>query len=46
MSELYYDREILNGLTKVPVPNVPGSMIVTSNAQAIFTGYLLYYNDK
>lgn len=38
MSELYYDRQIMNGLNKVPVPTTPGSLIVLSNAQAIFTG--------
>lgn len=33
----YYDQQILSGLTKVPTPNSPGSLIVTGNAQAVLT---------
>lgn len=33
----YFDRQILAGLSKVPAPNCPGSLIVTGNSQAVFT---------
>lgn len=33
----YYDQQILSGLSKVPTPNSPGSLIVTGNAQAVLT---------
>ena len=34
----YFDQQILAGLTKVPTPNSPGRLIVTGDAQSVFTG--------
>ena len=35
---VFYDQQILAGLSKVPTPNCPGTMIVTGKSQAVFTG--------
>lgn len=35
----FYDRQILSGLEKVPTPNSPGTLVVTGNAQAVFSPY-------
>jgi hypothetical protein len=35
MPELNYNRQMMNGLNKVPVPTTPGSLIVLSNDQSI-----------
>lgn len=34
----YFDQQILAGLTKVPTPTHPGTLIVTGDAQPVFTG--------
>jgi hypothetical protein len=34
----YYDREILDGLEKVPTPTTPGILVVTGDSQSVFTG--------
>jgi hypothetical protein len=34
----YFDRQILDGLENIPIPDYPGSLIVTGKAQSVFTG--------
>lgn len=34
----YFDKQILNGLEKIPTPESPGSLIVTGDSQPVFTG--------
>ena len=34
----YFDKVILEGLEEIPTPNSPGLLIVTANAQSIFSG--------
>ena len=41
MPDLYIDQEILRGITKVPTPTTPGSVVVTGTSQAVFTGKLI-----
>ncbi len=33
-----FDKEVLEGLKEIPTPNYPGSLIVTANAQSIYSG--------
>ena len=33
----FYDREILNGLDNIPTPESPGTLIVTGDAQSVFS---------
>jgi hypothetical protein len=35
---VYFDKEVLEGLEEIPTPNSPGSLIVTANAQSIYSG--------
>ena len=35
----FFDLEILQGLDKIPTPNSPGSLIVTADAQSIFSAH-------
>lgn len=34
----FYDREILDGLSRIPTPNHPGSLVIFGDAQSVFTG--------
>lgn len=33
----FFDQEILTGLAKIPTPQYPGTLIVTADAQPIFS---------
>ena len=33
-----FDEEVLEGLKEIPTPNYSGSLIVTANAQSIYSG--------
>ena len=34
----YFDKDIFEGLETFPTPNVPGTLIVTADAQSIYSG--------
>jgi hypothetical protein len=36
----FFDRQILSGLEKIPATGSPGTLVVTGDAQPIFTGKL------
>ena len=34
----FFDKEVLDGLDAIPTPNSPGFLIVTANAQSVYSG--------
>jgi hypothetical protein len=38
VNRTFFDQQILEGLDKIPAPKHPGTLILTGDSQAIFTG--------